>query len=115
MAIITFTLTAREFIAGQKSVTRRAWKKRHWQRWQGWWDAGRLEHEAWDRLPISGGKRIGRFRLTCRPYREKLAEMPESDLAAEGGMCASLAEFCHLIGKTPADEVTVIRFVKLPD
>lgn len=115
MAIITFTVTTREFLAGQKSVTRRDWKDRHRQRWQGWWDAGRLEHEAWDRLPIAGGRRIGRFRLTCRPYRERLVDMPLSDLAAEGGMCNSLAEFCCLIGKSPADVVTVIRFVKLPD
>jgi hypothetical protein len=70
-------------------------------------------HDAWDNSPRAGGKKIGRFELTHKPYKERLADMPPSDLQAEGGICASLDEFCEIIGRSPNDYVAVIRFRKL--
>ena len=115
MAIISFALTTKEFLSGRKTVTRRAWNYNHFERWCEWYDAGKRVHQAWDNVPYAGGKRIGTFELTCRPYQEKLADMPLSDLEAEGGMCKSLEEFRALIGKSLGDVVTVIRFKKLED
>lgn len=113
MAFISFSLTTKEFLNGHKAVTRRRWKPRHLAMWQRFWDTGRLEHDAWDKLPHAGGKKIGRFRLTCRPYLERLIDMPESDLAAEGGMVETLAEFYRLIGSDPEEQIAVIRFERI--
>lgn len=113
MAFISFNLTTPQFLNGRKTVTRRRWKPRHLEMWQRCWDTGRLEHDAWDKSPRFGGKKIGRFRLTCRPYLERLADMPESDLVAEGGMVETLEEFYQLISGEPDEPIAVIRFEKL--
>jgi hypothetical protein len=113
MAILSFALTAEEFTSGRKSVTRRDWSDRHLSMWQGLWDTGRLLHQAWDNIPIAGGKPIGELVLTARPYREKLGDMPRADLIAEGGMCSTLQDFCQLIRKSPDDVVAVIRFERV--
>ena len=113
MAIITFKFTKEEFLSGQKTVTRRDWKRTHMQKWQRWYDEGRRVHDAYDQLPIAGGKKFGEFRLTCRPYWEKLEDMPEKDLDAEGGMCDTKKGFYGMIGLPPDHEVAVIRFEKL--
>ena len=81
--------------------------------WQRLWDMGRLEHDAWDKLPYAGGKKVGRFKMTCRPYLERLADMPESDLVAEGGMVETLEEFYRLINGVPQERLAVVRFEKL--
>lgn len=112
MAFISFALTTEEFLSGRKTVTRRDWKDKHFQQWCKWYDSGNLVHQAWNKVPFAGGKRIGFFELTSRPYRERLADMPLSDLEAEGGMVDSLEAFYSLIGKKPEDIVTVIRFKK---
>lgn len=62
---------------------------------------------------VPGAEKLQQFRLTCRPYWEKLADMPAEDLAAEGGMCRTLKAFYALIGKSPDDIVAVIRFQAL--
>ncbi len=111
--ILSFSITTREFLSGEKSVTRRFWKPEQLRRWQKAWDEERLIHDAWDKIPIAGGQKIGRFRLTSRPYLERLKHMPKSDLAAEGGMCRSIEEFIDLVNKTPDTEAAVIRFEKL--
>ena len=113
MAIISFALTTDEFLSGRKTVTRRDWAKNHLKRWQKWYDERKRIHTAYDKVPFAGGQEIGRFFLTERPYQEKLADMPLSDLKEEGGMCDSIEEFCELIGKKPDDIVTVIRFVSV--
>jgi hypothetical protein len=110
MAFISFALTKNEFLSGEKTVTRRDWKPGHTKNWQKWYDEGKLIHDAWDKGPFAGGKKIGRFQLTCRPYLEKLCNMPVSDLEAEGGMCETVKEFCDFVGKNMFDVVTVIRF-----
>jgi hypothetical protein len=111
--ILSFALTTREFLSGKKTESRRFWKPEHLRRWQRAWDQGRLTHEAWDKIPVAGGKRIGVFRLTARPYVEKLREMPEGDLTAEGGMCDSVQAFIALVVQDPDTEAAVIRFEKL--
>lgn len=112
MASISFALTKSEFLSGRKTVTRRDWPEKYRRQWQQWYEKGRVDHTAWDKVPFAGGKRIGTFRLTCAPYLERLADMPLADLEAEGGMCKSREEFSALIGKKLSDVVTVIRFVK---
>ena len=114
MAIISFAKTVKEYKAGIKFCTRRAWSDKQFNMWCKFFDEGKLIHDAWDKSPRNGGKKIGQFKLTCRPYKELLVHMPLSDLKAEGSMCNSMTEFCHLIGKSPLDEVTVIWFKPLP-
>ena len=62
---------------------------------------------------VPGAEKLRPFRLTCRPYWERLADMPEEDLQSEGGMCSTMTEFYDLIGKTADDVVAVIRFEKV--
>ena len=113
MAILSFTITKSEFLEGKKTVTRRDWSESHFQMWVRMWEQKRLVHDAWDNSPRAGGKKIGRLRLTAKPYKERLMHMPKRDLIAEGAVCSTLEEFCALIGKSPRDYVTVIRFAKL--
>ena len=111
--IMVFAKTAPEFLAGTKTVTRRVWKEKYFQQWLSAWDTERLVHDAWDKSPRLGGKKIGQFQLTDRPYLEKLADMPMRDLEAEGGICKTVDEFISFIGKTPENIVAVIRFKKI--
>jgi len=111
MMFISFSKTEREYRTGNKRVTRRDWKLTHLARWQRVWDEGRLVHDAWTALPfVPGAERIGQFKLTRRPYRQRLEEMTALDLFEEGDMCRTVDEFCRLIGKRPADVVTVVWF-----
>jgi len=112
MAILSLHLTTKEFLLGKKTCTRRDWCDRTTNSWQRAWDRGNLLHQAWDKSPRAGGRKIGTVKLTCRPYRERLADMPITDLLEEGGMCATRKEFFELISKNYNDFVTVIRFVK---
>lgn len=113
--ILSFAWTTQAFLGGRKTVTRRSWAPRTMAAWQRAWDEGRLEHDAADKVLFAGGKRIGKIRLTCRPYWERLADMPESDLEAEGGLWASLEDFIALQGGDPEKQVAVVRFEKLDD
>jgi len=110
MAIISFSLTRDELLSGKKTVTRRTWKTSHMRNWQAWFDDGRRTHDAYDKIPIAGGRRIARIQLTKRPYWERLSEMPESDLEKEGGMVDSLEGFYKLIDASPSTQVAVVRF-----
>ena len=110
MASISFALTKNEFLSGSKTVTRRSWPISYMRQWQKWYREGKRVHTAWDKVPFAGGKRIGKFELTCCPYPERLADMPLADLQAEGAMCKTREEFCSLIGKELSDVVVVIRF-----
>ena len=113
MAILIFSMTKDEFLHGTKTVTRRSWSDQHFEMWANFWETERHTHDAWDNIPRAGGKKIGELQLTEKPYREKLMDMPPTDLIAEGGMCSSVEEFIELIGKTPEDYVTVVRFIKI--
>jgi len=110
MAILSFSLTKEEFLSGKKTVTRRDWADSYHDMWVRMWETERLVHDAYDNIPRAGGKKIGQVMLIHKPYKEKLSEMPLEDLDAEGGMCSSREEFYSLIGKSPEDIVSVIRF-----
>jgi hypothetical protein len=107
--ILSFAWTTDAYMAGRKTCTRRMWKDRTLRAWQRAWDEGRRRHVAVDKLLCWGGRRIGEFELTARPERQALRDMPETDLAAEGGLWASRDEFIRLFGG-PDLEPAVIRF-----
>jgi len=111
--IISFALTTEEFLAGIKTETRRNWTARTLRAWQNAWDQGRLEHLAADKGLYCGGKIIGRLRLTARPTLEPLSTMTAASLAAEGGMCATVPDFCRLVGQPASKEMAVVRFLKI--
>ena len=93
-----------------KTVTRRAWKDKHAQKFTNAFHQNKLV-KALDKDIRYGGQQIGWCRLLCAPYKEQLAAMPEEDLQAEGGMCSSVAEFIkqYFPGNNIL-EVWVIRF-----
>lgn len=113
MAILSFSLTTEEFLIGKKTVTRRDWADSYHEMWIRMWETNRLIHDAYDNIPRVGGTKIGQIKLIDKPYKEKLSDMPFEDLEAEGGMCSSLEEFYELIGKSPEDTVSVIRFQRI--
>jgi hypothetical protein len=111
--IISFAWTTPQFLDGTKTVTRRDWSDRTLFQWQKAWDDRRLVHDAYDKSPRSKGQKVGTFMMTARPYRERLGDFPESDLAAEGGLWPTVADYIDLQGVNPDKEFTVIRFQKL--
>jgi hypothetical protein len=113
--IITFAWTTKVFLAGTKTVTRRSWSDRTFAQWCKAWDQRRLVHAAWDKSPRCGGQKVGSFILTARPYRERLGDFPEYDLAAEGGLWSSMQEYIDLQGgNVNLNKIlTVVRFCKL--
>jgi len=108
MAKLSFTNTVFEYIEGCKTCTRRVWTPKAMEMWQRHWDKGNLIHDAY-----AQGEFIGKFKLTCRPYWEKLVDMPEADVVAEGGFCKTVNEFIKMWGKTRNDTVAVLRFEKV--
>ena len=97
-----------------KTVTRRAWKDKHAQKFINAFHQNKLV-KALDKDIRYGGKQIGWCRLFGAPYKEKLAAMPDEDLQAEGGMCSSVAEFVkHYFKGNISLEVWVIRFEFVP-
>ncbi|MFV2016372.1 MAG: hypothetical protein ACC656_13150, partial [Candidatus Heimdallarchaeota archaeon] len=89
------------------------WADSYHEMWERMWDTNRLIHDAYDNIPRAGGRKIGQIKLIDKPYKEKLVDMPLKDLKAEGGMCSSREEFYNLIGKSPEDIVSVIRFRRI--
>jgi len=104
--IISFAWTTGALLAGEKTVTRRAWDDAYARRWV----AGSV-HEAYDRSPRAGGRRVGRIRLTRTAYKERLADMPDDHFRREGGTryWPSKAAFVVMMGG-PEVEVWVIEF-----
>ena len=94
----------------RKTVTRRAWKDKHAQKFTNAFHQNKLV-KALDKDIRYGGKQIGWCRLLRAPYKEQLAAMPDEDLQAEGGICTSVAEFVKRYFKGDSSrEVWVIRF-----
>ena len=79
MKIISFAFTTPAFLAGKKVVTRREWDGRYAASFR----KGEV-CSAYDKSPRFGGVKVGEIKLTRAPYKERLAEMPDSDYAAEG-------------------------------
>ncbi|TAG93115.1 MAG: hypothetical protein EAZ18_13020 [Oscillatoriales cyanobacterium] len=100
----------------QKSVTRRDWKDSHATKFISAWSravtAGKkLRVPAIDKAYHAGGKQIGWAVLTEAPYKEALKNMRQSELIAEGGMCATRSEFIAKYFKGDAEkEVWVVNF-----
>ena len=104
--IVSFALTEAEFLAGKKTCTRRRWKPEHAEHWK----AGTVHH-AWSKVPYAKGARfLGLIRATADAYLERLADMPIADLAAEGGMCATIDDFIALVEGRPDEKLYVARF-----
>jgi hypothetical protein len=99
-----------------KNQTRRSWKDSHAAKFCNAFDraaaAGQqLRVPAIDKGYHAGGKQIGSCVITERPYRQRLSDMPDSDLLAEGGMSATVGEFISQYFKGNTDlEVWVIGF-----
>ena len=108
--IISFAYTTAKLLAGKKTVTRRRWAERQFKIWQNAYRSGKLVHDAYDKSPRAGGKKIAQIRLTCQPYKELLQDMPDSDVQAEGGLWRDKADFIAQFPGSPAVPVTVIRF-----
>jgi len=126
--IISFAWTLEPLMAGRKQRTSRDWSERHMAAWQHAWDEGRLIHQAWDKSPRAGGKRIGYIQLTGRPQWERLGDVTEANLEAEGWSLATRApqqkaipsagppyatreEFIELMGGDAEKRVAVVWFV----
>ena len=97
-------------LAGKKHCTRREWDERYFQQWVRAYRAGNIIHDAYDKTPRAGGKRVATFQLTCEPYKERLGDMPERDVIEEGGLWRDKWEFIELFGGDPNMVVSVIRF-----
>ena len=65
---------------------------------------------AWSKNPrCRGAKHVAVVRLT-KIYQERLGDMPDSDVAAEGGRWPNKAAFIEAQGGDPDLEVWVLRF-----
>jgi hypothetical protein len=90
--ILSFGYTSPAFLAGEKTVTRRDWSLRTVAAYLKGESldvaTGRLIggviHQAWDKVPHAGGRKIGLIRLTHVPVCRPLSEMTEQDFADEG-------------------------------
>jgi len=93
-----------------KTVTRRIWKDSHAQKFINAFERS-LRVQALDKDLRCGGQQIGWLTLTEKPYQEHLADMPSSDLAAEGFPELSRDEFIQQFFFGKADTlVWVVRF-----
>lgn len=107
---ISFAWTSDQFKSGQKTVTRRWWQMQTLLMWQAAWDRGEKIHDAYDKLPRNRGKIIGHFKLTERPHLQRLCDMPESDLEAEGGLWNSKEVFVRsMIANSPSQPIKLVN------
>lgn len=104
--IISFAFTEKEFLAGLKTVTRRRWKPRTAKQFR----AGSI-HYAWSKVAFApGARKLATIRAVQDAYQERLGDITESELLAEGGMCKTVEEFCRLFGGDPNEIIWVARF-----
>ena len=118
--IISFSITAKlaqdlgvkdPLFEGIKTVTRRNWLEKTYTNIMNSWDAGIRQHEVWSNVPfVRGATQLGKLDLTCRPYLEKLADMPEEDVYHEGNLWKTKDEFIQMLGISPNTVLTVVRF-----
>lgn len=106
-------------MSGAKTATRRFYSDRQIRTWQNAYDKdpNRI-HDAWDKVPFAGGKYIGSFRLTRRPYLQPLCEMTAADLHKEGALVCHECKmepglFPLFVGKDPSAVALVIEFEKV--
>ncbi|GGA01898.1 hypothetical protein [Okeania sp. KiyG1] len=115
---ISFGLTLPQLLSEQKTVTRRMWKDSYAKRFLNDWNArpGEFLYPALTKSYRVGGKQVGYIKLTHQPYQEKLADIPTSDLAAEGFPELSRAEFINKFFDGNDQQIAwVIRFDFIPN
>lgn len=88
MRIISFAKTTNHYKSGKKTVTRRFWKDSHAEKF----NKGD-KFMGYDKLPYAKGKPLHPSELTEKPYKEKLIDMPESDVQKECDDCETKKEF----------------------
>ena len=111
--IISFSRTSEAFLAGVKTVSRRDWSERYAMQWVKAWEEGRTRHQAWNKVPrCKGAHQIGYFDLTACVYQERLADMSEEDVHAEGGLWLSKENFIVQNGWEESKVLWVVRFQK---
>lgn len=76
---ISFAWTTEPFLADVKIVTRRYWKFNHAYKFK----KGMIV-DAYDKLPYKGGKKIGKIKITKKPYQSYTGRMTEKDYTLEG-------------------------------
>lgn len=107
---VSFGKALPQLLCGLKTVTRRTWKDSHARKFIRAWDR-ELSIRMLDKDLRYGGKQIGWMKLTCCPYRERLSDMPESDVSLEGFPELSKAEFIdRFFDKSQDQSVWVVRF-----
>ena len=80
--IISFAWTTDAFKAGRKDRTRRYWTEKYAKIFLDRIDKKRI-HDAYDRQPRFGGKRIGLLIVTSMK-KEHMSKMPDEDYEREG-------------------------------
>lgn len=115
--IISFAWTTKAFLKNQKTMTRRYWKDSHAEKFMGCPIV-----DAYDKIPLHGGKKIGTIRLINKPFRQRTSEMTEDDYGREGLLWIE-QQGQKINGKTPReffeewkkkdDLVWVVEFRKL--
>jgi len=110
MKVISFAWTTKALCDGKKDMTRRDWKDSHAKMFK----KGDVV-AAYDRLPYHGGKKVAEIVLTKDPYRQRLRDMPESDLKREGGLWYDQREFIQLFGGDENKRPYVVEFKKVKD
>lgn len=114
MSWISFAWTTPALLAGRKTVTRRLWDDRFAQHFIWAFYRGDLV-TAYDKNPRNGGKPVATIRLTEKPHKERLREITEAEVQAEGGLWANRADFiAGFLDKNPElsedSHVWVIHF-----
>jgi hypothetical protein len=114
---ISFGWTSEPFLANAKTVTRRYWKTSHALKFR-----KGMFVDAYDKLPYSGGKKIGTIRLEKDPFLQRTFWMTEKDYRDEGFLWME-QNYRSIQGKQPRaffedwkkqnDYVWVIRFVRV--
>jgi hypothetical protein len=110
--LISFSFTTEAFLQGTKTVTRRKWTDRYFAQWLRAWGQGQLTHDAYDKSPRVGGRKVGKLILTHQPKKEMLSDFPAEDLLAEGGYWQTVDDYIAYQGGDPLAEVAVIRFAR---
>jgi len=80
--IISFAWTTDAFKAGRKSRTRRQWQDKYAKIFLNGIEKGKV-HDAYDRQPRFGGKKIGELIITSMK-KEHMSKMPDEDYEREG-------------------------------
>lgn len=93
--IISFTWTTQALLAGQKTGTRQRRAEKYFQRWMQVYRIGNLIQATYAKSP-SAKERIGQIKLIGEPYRERLADRPESERCAKDGRWHAPTKFIEL-------------------